>query len=299
MEKKVYELTIDPEFQNLIPPLSADDLENLGESIAEFGCEDELVTWNGVIIDGHNRYHICHALNIPFAYRERNFSSREEVKKWMIDRSLGRRNMSRFGKTVLALKYDEVLKKEAEERMKAGVKADPPPLGAEGSTKGETRDKVATMAGVGHNYVDRVKKILEVADEKTIDKLFRDEAKVATVYYKLFPKKEKEKPADTVLSYSSPPTHSSDEVPANVEMIGKKGIHVEGKMPDEPESFPVVLELLESVARNYLVSLEHTLKQYTPGMMTEEHNKEIISMFRGTSREATSIIKKWLEEVAE
>ena len=37
MEKKVYELTIDPEFQNLIPPLSADDLENLGESIAEFG----------------------------------------------------------------------------------------------------------------------------------------------------------------------------------------------------------------------------------------------------------------------
>lgn len=73
---------------------------------------------------------------------------------------------------------------------------------------------------------------------------------------------------------------------------------MEGKMPDVQESFPVVLDLLEDVARNYLVSLEHILLQYTSGMVTEENNNEIISMFRGTAQEANIIIKKRIEEVS-
>ena len=89
-----------------------------------------------------------------------------------------------------------------------------------------------------------------------------------------------------------------ENTPDTVQIIGKKGIHVEGKMPDDEDSFPVVLDLLEDVARNYLVSLEHILLQYTPGMVTEENNKEIVSMFRGTGQEANNIIRKRLEEVS-
>ena len=82
-----------------------------------------------------------------------------------------------------------------------------------------------------------------------------------------------------------------------VQMIGKKAIHVEGKMPDVPDSFPVVLDLLDEVKRNYLVSLEHILLQYTPGMVTEEHTKKIRSMFSGAASQATKIINQRIQEV--
>ena len=76
-------------------------------------------------------------------------------------------------------------------------------------------------------------------------------------------------------------------------------MHVEGKLNDVPESFPVVMELLEDVARNYLVSLEHILKQYTPGMVTEENNEAIRSMFRGTNQEALGIIRRRIRDISE
>ena len=58
-EKKLYDLTVDPEFRDLIPPLNEEELKLLEESLVADGCESPLIVWNGVIIDGHNRYAIC------------------------------------------------------------------------------------------------------------------------------------------------------------------------------------------------------------------------------------------------
>ena len=270
-------LKIDSEFAELIPAPDAEELKWLEESIKKEGCTDPLIVWNGTIIDGHNRYNICTRLGIPFSYREKeDLSDRNEVKAWIIERQLSRRNLTKYQKSKLALKYEPLLKEQAKERQSEAGRNKLPQISAEAPDKRETRNKVADLAGVSRDTIARVKKIEAVADEETKQKLESGQLSINKAYNSLF----------------------GENTPDTVQIIGKKGIHVEGKMPDDEDSFPVVLDLLEDVARNYLVSLEHILLQYTPGMVTEENNKEIVSMFRGTGQEANNIIRKRLEEVS-
>ena len=92
------DFTIDPEFRDWIIPLTAEEFSQLNQNLIEDGCRDPLVVWrqNGVavLVDGHHRYTICKANNIPFRVEERQFSSREEAKNWIILNQLGRRNIS-------------------------------------------------------------------------------------------------------------------------------------------------------------------------------------------------------------
>ena len=116
-EKKVYDLTVDPEFRDLIPPLNEEELKLLEESLVADGCESPLIVWNGVIIDGHNRYAICRKHDIPFSIQEKNFETREEVMLWMLRNQLGRRNLNSYQRSNLALKLEPLLASEAEERQ--------------------------------------------------------------------------------------------------------------------------------------------------------------------------------------
>jgi hypothetical protein len=50
---------IDDHFQSLIPPLSAEEKAQLEENIKVEGCRDTLITWQGILLDGHNRFEIC------------------------------------------------------------------------------------------------------------------------------------------------------------------------------------------------------------------------------------------------
>ena len=86
-------LTIDREFQSLCPPLSEGEFALLRDSIAEDGCREPIVAWNGVIIDGHNRYKICAELKREFAVAPMTFQDREEAKSWILRNQLGRRNL--------------------------------------------------------------------------------------------------------------------------------------------------------------------------------------------------------------
>lgn len=52
-------LKINKEFEELIPPLTIEEEENLENSLKNEGCRDALVVWNGTIVDGHHRYKIC------------------------------------------------------------------------------------------------------------------------------------------------------------------------------------------------------------------------------------------------
>ena len=46
------------------------------------------------MIDGYNRFKICTEHNIPFTTISMEFESREDVKEWMADNQLGRRNLT-------------------------------------------------------------------------------------------------------------------------------------------------------------------------------------------------------------
>lgn len=93
-EKRYEQLKTEDEFKNLIRPLSREEYAQLEANLVADGCRDPIITWNGVIIDGHNRYEICNRLHIPYAVQKMNFDGREEVIIWICVNQLGRRNIA-------------------------------------------------------------------------------------------------------------------------------------------------------------------------------------------------------------
>jgi hypothetical protein len=99
------------ELRSFIPSPTAEELNQLEQNILKNGCKDALLLWETtqailepetltpnapvyVLVDGHNRYQICTTRNINFNVQVMSFTSLKEVKDYMIDLQLGRRNLS-------------------------------------------------------------------------------------------------------------------------------------------------------------------------------------------------------------
>lgn len=93
-EKHISILKIDMQFKNLICPLSKKEYLQLEENILSDGCRDPIITWNGIIVDGHNRYEICTRHLIPFYVEPIEFDCRESAIAWICANQLGRRNIT-------------------------------------------------------------------------------------------------------------------------------------------------------------------------------------------------------------
>ncbi len=66
-----------------------------------------IVTWNGFIIDGHNRYEICTEHKIPFAVMEMEFDCKEAAIAWICANQLGRRNITEeTRKFLIGMQYE-------------------------------------------------------------------------------------------------------------------------------------------------------------------------------------------------
>ena len=183
-EKKLWTLTVDEEFSALIPPLSEEEHRMLVDSLIANGCEMPILVWDGCIVDGHNRYAICHEHGIPFAQEERRFESRSEVKLWMLRNQLGRRNLNSFQRSEMALKLKDAVAELSEKRMRAGVKveADPGEIFPQGPEKGRTLDKLGRLAGVSGRTLKKVETIIENADEDTKNELRKGKKRIQSAY---------------------------------------------------------------------------------------------------------------------
>lgn len=101
------ELIIDNEFKTLIRPLQKKEYLQLEDNLLADGCLDPIVTWNDIIIDGHNRYEICCRHHIPFEVYEMSFESREEAIAWICAHQLGRRNITEeTRKFLIGMQYE-------------------------------------------------------------------------------------------------------------------------------------------------------------------------------------------------
>jgi hypothetical protein len=87
-------IEVDEEFRGLLPPLPGEVYAELEKSIRSEGCRDAIVLWNGVIVDGHNRYEICQKHKIAFQRIHKDFASRDEAKIWIISTQLARRQLT-------------------------------------------------------------------------------------------------------------------------------------------------------------------------------------------------------------
>lgn len=85
---------IDPEFRELIPPLSKGEREALRLSIQRDGVRDPVVLWGEIVVDGHNRHEIATELGVAYPTVQRDFADREAVRQWILDNQCARRNLT-------------------------------------------------------------------------------------------------------------------------------------------------------------------------------------------------------------
>lgn len=110
-------MKIREELKDLIPPLTKEEYSMLEQSILKEGVRDPITIWNGIIVDGHNRYAICQKHGLEFSTVGKDFANINEVKIWIIENQLGRRNLSKFTRTELALLSKTILAEKAKERQ--------------------------------------------------------------------------------------------------------------------------------------------------------------------------------------
>ena len=76
-------IQIDREFMNLSVLYTEEEQENLERSLMREGCREPIITWRGVILDGHKRYKFCGYEDIDYEILEMEFDSREEAVIWI------------------------------------------------------------------------------------------------------------------------------------------------------------------------------------------------------------------------
>ena len=111
------DIILDDQFQFLLPELDEETYRNLEASILEHGLLFPLVLWNGVLIDGYNRYKICLEHDIPITTINMEFDSREDVVIWIIENQISRRNL-----TPMQLSYFRGLHYNADKNVHGDIK---------------------------------------------------------------------------------------------------------------------------------------------------------------------------------
>ena len=174
---------IDPEFKSLIPSLSEAEYAQLEANILRDGCRDPLVTWQGILLDGHNRHTICTDNGLLFETAAVSLDSRDDAKAWIIRNQFGRRNLPLYVRAELALLLEPLVAAKAKENQRAGGGSGD--SGRQNSAQPtKTRDEVAKAAGTSHDTIAKTRYLRDNADDETKERLRTGETSVNKEYTK-------------------------------------------------------------------------------------------------------------------
>lgn len=171
---------IDPEFQNKIPPISEEEFKQLRENILAAGeVYEPLVVWNGVLVDGHNRWKVIQESPvIKWRIRYIFCADKWEAFEWMYKNQLGRRNLTDEQRTYTIGKMLEARKQTHGGDRKSSIQS--------GNLKpnGRTAENIAHELGIGNGTVLRAGEFAKGVDAlrevnpEAADKVLSGKAKV-------------------------------------------------------------------------------------------------------------------------
>lgn len=127
------------------------------------------------MVDGHNRYKICQKHNIPFKIKKISFADLEEVKIWMIENQMGRRNL-----TPDQVSYYRGLKYLSIRKKKGGYDN----VKLKGQNETSTSELLASQFNVSESTIKRDAKyamglhIIDKSNSKLKTKILTGESKV-------------------------------------------------------------------------------------------------------------------------
>lgn len=164
-------MKVNEEFKKLIPALSDEEFTQLERNCLQDGIRDAIVLWNDTIIDGHNRYKIAKKHGLEFRTESKQFDTEGEVKEWMIMHQFGRRNLSNYQRSILALELEEVFREKAKQNQAIQFKGNSLPQKSAEVKPIETRKELAKVANVSHDTIAKVKVIEAKAPEEVKQEL--------------------------------------------------------------------------------------------------------------------------------
>jgi DNA modification methylase len=206
-------LSINPELKSLIPPLTAEEFKQLETNVLAEGIREPIITWQGTIVDGHNRYELAQMYDLPFKVKEMAFASMEDCKEWMIRNQFGRRNLSNYQRSVLALELESVFKAKAKENQAIQFKGNSLKQISAEVKPIETRQELAKVANVSHDTIAKVKVIEAKANEDVKAKLSTGEVSINQAYQEIRKEEKKAKFEEAKKSFEA------EIKPVNVEQI--------------------------------------------------------------------------------
>jgi N6-adenosine-specific RNA methylase IME4 len=188
-------LEIKEEFKKLIPALTAEEFKQLEQNCLDEGIREKIITWNGFIIDGHNRYEIATRWNLDFQTESKRFDNESDVREWMINNQFGRRNLSNYQRSVLALELESVFSERAREKQIEGGKNKVVQISEQAPMERKAITQISKVANVSHDTIAKVKKIEAVASEEVKAQLSTGEVSINQVYQDI---KKEEKKAERI-----------------------------------------------------------------------------------------------------
>ena len=170
-----------PEMAELLPPLSAEQLDALEADLIKNGCYAPIiVNEDMVIIDGHNRQALCEKHDLPYTMAVFSFEDLLEAKQWALDTQKGRRNLEKWELGKIALKLKPEI--EAKARANQGTRTDLLATLPESSDTVDTRKELAEAVGLGERTMGKVMQIDENAPEVIKEALDKKELSINKGY---------------------------------------------------------------------------------------------------------------------
>ena len=297
MEKS--DIIIDQEFANKIPPLTDDEFQQLEENIVADGeVYEPIVTWNKVIVDGHNRWKIIQKHpEIPYKIREVQFADRWEAFEWMYRKQLGRRNLTDEQRRYMVGKMYEARKNSAGNKTSARnpdgtFQSDQ--TGHNGNSK--TRKALADELGVGEGTVQRAESFakgvdkIRAVDPDAADKVLSGESTATMTAVQELSKAEPEAviaAAEKINAGEAVEVETIKSLRGYKEPLVPRVSTLEGQTQTPGEELADVMEDLNLTADTFLRQFEKTLRE----------NRKLV---KGNLAEVVSVmerVKKSLEKM--
>lgn len=283
------ELKIDKEFKEKIPPLTDAEFEQLRENILSDGeVYEPIVTWNGVIVDGHNRWRVIQENpEIPFRTKEMDFADKWAAFEWMYRKQLGRRNLTEQQKAYMIGKMYE-----ARKNTQGGTGANQYTVGKEQTgqnvhsadrreQRNGTSGEIGKEFGIDSKTVRRneqfAKGLDAIADvsKEAADKILKGESRVAksdVSEMREATSEEVKEFADAVNRGELPKKRDGNWATREVrDRYGKiKEIAHQMGNGQRETSFDDVLRLLNSIEDDFLAKIERTIESEREKLSADE-----------------------------
>ena len=159
------------EYADIFPMMSGKEFKELKKDIGENGLQQSIITFEGKILDGRNRFNACKELDIEPTMEE---YEGDNALQYVMSTNLRRRHLTDSQKAVVGIKYKKYYSKFAKERMMAGTPSVP-------EHKGRASEKAGETVGVRGRIIDMAEAVIKKNPEMEA-KIMAGEIKVKQAY---------------------------------------------------------------------------------------------------------------------